>query len=407
MPGPEIPPAEPHRPIAHRTIGAYRLLRLVGEGAMSRVYLGYDPRHLRQVAVKILAEHLAGDKAFVNRFYREARMSRVLSHPNLVRGLAYGFDAAALKHYLILEYVDGPNALSVMERTGPLTVGAVVRIGVELARVLGHMHFLGFVHRDVKPDNVLLAPGGGVKLGDLGLAKRLTGDIELTTSTQGVGTPHYMPYEQSVNGDLVDGRSDLFALGATLYHLLTGQVPFRGETHEEIVREKAQDAYLPVREFRPDVPPIVDVILSRMLACDPRARFQAAGELVKVLSETGLAASPSAWEWHIDDSRAGGSTDPDDARTRADLPLATPAETPHPMRPLSHTQSSDVLLPVPKRRFLWSAIGLAFLTLAGGLASARAMFLRPPAVCPGFKSASTTTGCADTDPCGLLTPNSQ
>jgi serine/threonine-protein kinase len=333
-------------------------------------------------------------------------MSRALTHANLVRGLAYGYDASALRHYLILEYVDGPNALSVLERTGPLSVGAVVRVGTEMARALGYMHAQGFVHRDVKPDNVLLGPNGTVKLGDLGLAKRLTGDLELTTTSQGVGTPHYMPYEQSVNGDLVDGRSDLFALGATLYHLLTGQVPFRGETHEEIVREKAQDAYLPVREFRPDVPPVVDVILSRMLACDPRARFQSASELVKALADTGLAANQTEWVVAAVENGAGEAAHPDEARTRADLPLAMPSETPPPMRPVAPAPSSDAVPPAPKRRFLWSAIGLSFLALAVGLASARAMFLRAPAVCPAGKSATTASGCA-TGPCGPIAPNSQ
>ena len=407
MPGPETRPTElPERPLAHRTIGAYRILRLLGEGAMSRVYLGYDPRHLRHVAVKILAEHLAGDKTFVNRFYREARMSRALTHANLVRGLAYGFDASAIRHYLILEYVDGPNALSLLERTGPLSVGAVVRIGTEMARVLGYLHAQGFVHRDVKPDNVLLGPGGTVKLGDLGLAKRMTGDVDLTTTTQGVGTPHYMPYEQSMNGDLVDGRSDLFALGATLYHLLTGQVPFRGDTHEEIVREKAQDAYLPVREFRPDVPPVIDVILSRMLACDPRARFQTAGELEKALTDTGLAARQTAWVIAAEGG-AGEVAQSDEARTQADLPLTMPSETPPPMRPVAPTPSSDALPPMPKRRFLWSAIGLVFVAIVIGLSSLRAMFLSVPAMCPGGNSAATTTGCAANNPCGPTTNNSQ
>lgn len=407
MPGPETrPPELPPRPLAHRTIGVYRILRLLGEGAMSRVYLGYDPRYLRHVAVKILAEHLAGDKAFVNRFYREARMSRALTHPSLVRGLAYGFDAAAIRHYLILEYVDGPNALSVMDQTGPLSVGAVVRIGTEMARVLGYMHAQGFVHRDVKPDNVLLGPGGTVKLGDLGLAKRMTGDLDLTTTTQGVGTPHYMPYEQSVNGDLVDGRSDLFALGATLYHLLTGQVPFRGETHEEIVREKAQNAYLPVREFRPDVPPVVDVILSRMLACDPRARFQTAEELIQALTETELVGDLTAWI-RVSDDGAGEVVQSDEARTRADLPLTMPSETPPPMRPVAPTPSSEALPPVPKRRFLWSAIGLGFVGLVVGLSLLRTVFLSDPALCPGGNSVATTTDCAANNPCGPATNNSQ
>jgi serine/threonine-protein kinase len=306
-----------------RSIGGYRLLRRIGEGAMSGVYLGYDPRRLRQVAVKLLAEHLASDKQFVNRFYREARMSRALTHPSIVHGFAHGFDPTAHKHYLILEYVDGPNALALLHRLGRLSVGAVVRMGIEIGRALEYLHAQGYIHRDVKPDNILLGPAGTAKLADLGLAKRASGDAELTTTTQGVGTPHYMPYEQAVNGDLVDGRSDLFALGATLYHLLTGHVPFQGETHEELIREKAQNAYRPARELRPDVPPALDAILTRTLLCDPRARFQSATELVEALRATGLVTKRKSWGEGAGPRPATGdrSASPDvpTAQTRADL----------------------------------------------------------------------------------------
>ncbi len=326
MPGPDdrpaVPPDDPSgEPKGCRSIGGYRLLRRIGEGAMSRVFLGYDPAGLQHVAVKLLADHLAGNKQFVNRFYREARMSRVLSHPNLIRGLAHGYDQTVGKHFLILEYVDGPNALALLSKIGPLPVSGVVRVGVEIGKALAHLHAQGYVHRDVKPDNILLCPDGSAKLAYLGLAKRLIGDVELTTTNQGVGTPHYMPYEQAVNGDLVDGRSDLFALGATLYHLLTGRVPFDGETHEDIVREKAQDAYQPARDHRSDVPPELDRILARTLACDPRARFQSAAEFVAALAGTGLAAEGPMWAPTPESDPGAGALPP--ASTRADLPRLT------------------------------------------------------------------------------------
>lgn len=267
---------------------------------MSSVYLGYDPQGLRPVAIKILADHLATQKSFVNRFYREARMSRVLAHVNIVRGLGHGFDPDAKRHFLVLEYVDGPNALTLLKSRGPLPTGMVVRIGIEIGQALRYLHARDFVHRDVKPENVLLSPNGTAKLADLGLAKRLGSDGELTTTNQGVGTPHYMPYEQAVNGDLVDGRSDLFALGATLYHLLTGHVPFGGETQEDIVREKEHDCYRPMREIRPQVPPVLDTLLARMLIRDPRERFQSAAEWVIALRATKLAADDAVVTWDRD-----------------------------------------------------------------------------------------------------------
>lgn len=304
-----------------RVIAGVHLLRPIGDGAMSAVYHGYDPHALRPVAVKLLADHLAGSKEFVTRFYREARLGERLVHPNLIRGLTHGFDRDAGKHYLILEYVDGPNALVAVNRGGPLPLSVVTRIGIDIAHALRFLHSRNLIHRDVKPDNILLNPDGSAKLGDLGLAKRQASDGLLTASQQGVGTPHYMPYEQSVNGALVDGRSDLFALGATLYHLLTGRVPFHGATSDELVMEKARGAYQPARELRPDVPTAFEAILARTLAYDPRERYQTAGALVAALTATGIATSGPLTGWPTPNTPVVGNWPPpetDAARTHAD-----------------------------------------------------------------------------------------
>ncbi len=395
MPGPEIrstptPDDRSDEPTGCRSIGGYRLLRRIGEGAMSRVFLGYDPSGLRQVAVKLLADHLVGNKQFVNRFYREARMSRILAHPNLIRGLAHGYDESAGRHYLILEYVDGPNALALLTRLGTLPVGGVVRVGIEIGKALAHLHAQGYVHRDVKPDNILLCPDGSAKLADLGLAKRLSGDVELTTTNQGVGTPHYMPYEQAVNGDLVDGRSDLFALGATLYHLLTGRVPFVGETHEEIVREKAQDSYQPARDSRPDVAPELDRILARTLACDPRARFQNATELVAELVATGLAADGPMWTPSAADATDWSGPD-GAARTRADLPGF--GQTPS--LPVNRPTDMPTGRPPGPRQLGWPLIAVTFFAGVLGLASGQmACRIRQPEPPPQSANPVSTTAKA-------------
>jgi serine/threonine-protein kinase len=307
-----------------RSVAGYRLLRRVGEGGMSTVYLSYDVPARRAVAVKLLADHLSGQQEFVNRFYREARLSRLVRHANIVQGFAAGYDPEACKHYLVLEFIDGPSAHAAMARLGRVPTGVAVRIGIDIARALQFLHARNYVHRDVKPDNVLLHPDGVAKLADLGLTKRLNDDTHLTSINQGVGTSYYMPYEQALNAALVDGRSDIFALGATLYHLLTGQVPFQGSTHEEIIRGKENEEFRPVRELNPDVPLVLDEILAATLARDPRNRFQRAADLAAALDATGLAVRIPSF------APSGGGTGPPpqceeptppEAPTRADLPV--------------------------------------------------------------------------------------
>ena len=234
---------DPLREMCH--LGEYRILRLLGEGGMGSVYLGYHEGLGRQVAIKVLADSLASNQAYIDRFYREARSGALLNHPNIVRGFAIGQDKATGKHYLILEYVDGTSAQVLLERLGRLPVGDAVHITLDIARALEHAHSCNLVHRDIKPDNILISRTGVAKLADLGLAKRIDETSHLTALRQGFGTSYYMPYEQAMSAKSVDGRSDIYALGATLYHLLTGEVPFSGENHMEVIEKKDRGDFTP------------------------------------------------------------------------------------------------------------------------------------------------------------------
>jgi serine/threonine protein kinase len=343
-----------------RAVAGYRLLRLIGEGGMSTVHLSYDVPARRAVAVKLLADHLAGQSEFVNRFYREARLSRLLHHENIVQGYAAGFDREANKHYLVLEFIDGPSSHTASTRLGRLPVGLAVAIGIDIARALQFLHSRNYVHRDVKPDNVLLHPDGIAKLADLGLTKRLSDDAHLTSINQGVGTSYYMPYEQALNAALVDGRSDIFALGATLYHLLTGQVPFTGSTHEEVIREKEHNAFAPIEKLNGEVPDALSRIIARTLSRDPRERYQTAGELAEALESTNLAT-------RIPSFAQGGANVPPladppgpELPTRIDHPIpiarveAVPTPTPLP------ASEEPIAVSIPPDRIV---------TLAGGVVS--------------------------------------
>lgn len=324
------PPADPPRDETEpRLFGRYHVLRRLGEGGMSTVYLAFDPDDKKPVALKVLAEHLHHDRGYLDRFQREAKLGGSLNFPHLVKTLAADRDPATGRHFIVLEYVDGPSCQFLLDRTGPLAVRDAVRVVLDVAMGLEYLHARRLVHRDIKPGNILITTSGVSKLGDLGLAKDLGDSSELTAHHQGFGTSWYMPYEQVLNARFVDGRSDIFALGATLYHLLTGQVPFGGANHAEVVALKDRGEYTPASELNRCVPADLDRILARMLARDPRRRFQTASELVVVFEQSRLADRlPSFVDIDVarQDPEARARLESNGQATRPDLGLATPAE---------------------------------------------------------------------------------
>jgi eukaryotic-like serine/threonine-protein kinase len=296
-----MPPASPatDRPTLSN-VGGRKLLRRLGAGGMSEVYLAYDADLHRPVAVKVLPEELAKNATFVGRFRREAEVGKKIDHPNVVRCLEAGQDPQNGRRFLVMEYVKGRSAQAVLDRDGPIPLADATRVVLDIARALEELHHKGYVHRDVKPGNILIGEDGRAKLADLGVAKPLADSAELTSFDQGVGTPYYMPWEQTLNASLVDARSDLFALGATFYHLITGRVPFPGRDLAEVSRQKDEGTFPPVRDINPTVPRSIDTILSKLLGRMPKDRFQSAAQLIDVLTASGLtdddSSGPSAAE---------------------------------------------------------------------------------------------------------------
>jgi hypothetical protein len=266
----------------------FRLIEKLGQGGMGIVYRAHQRSMDRPVALKLLPPQLAADEGFIARFYREARMSARLDHPNIVRGVAVGEERGV--YYFAMEYVDG-ESLDKRLALGRLSVADAVRIALDVARALDHAHSRGLVHRDIKPANILIARDGVVKLADLGLAK--TSETDLTQVGGSMGTPSYMAPEQGRDARSADQRSDIYALGATLYHLLTGERPFRGADDVQLAKESAR--YEPLRQRNPEVPPALGEIVDKMMAPDPADRHQTPAELVNELAATGLAASSLSW----------------------------------------------------------------------------------------------------------------
>jgi serine/threonine protein kinase len=267
-------------------IGGFRILRRLGTGGWGTVF---HARHLRSghdVALKILSRERAGNAAFLERFQREARILAQLNHPHVVR--CFGAGAARGRHYLAMEFVGGGSLQTWLDRLGKLTVGDAVHVVLACARALQSAHDLNLVHRDVKPENVLLSTEGVVKLADLGLAKALD-DMSLTRTGTGVGTPIYMAPEQAVDAKRVDGRSDIYSLGCMCYRLLAGRTPFDGANIVEMLQAKLQGFFPPLRGLAPDVPETLEKIVHRMIARQPEQRYPSCTELIGDLEWQALA----------------------------------------------------------------------------------------------------------------------
>ncbi len=268
---------EERRHEGQEQIAGYRLLELLGEGAMGAVYKARQLSLDRDVAIKVLSPDLARDEAFVRRFLAEAKAVARVNHTNLISGIDVG-DADGLK-YLVMEYADGNTVASLLRRGGALDEERALVIALQVARALEHAHRAGLVHRDVKPDNVIVTRDGVAKLCDLGLA-RLEGASESVTR---MGTPAYISPEQARGDAHVDARSDLYSLGATLFHMLVGRPPYEGVSGPQVLAKHLTEPVPSLLASGADVSPRTEELVRRLLAKVPTERFATAGELVQAL----------------------------------------------------------------------------------------------------------------------------
>ena len=258
--------------------GRYELEKLVGSGGMSNVFRAHDRLLERTVALKILHEQYTRDDDYVERFRREARAVAGLAHPNIVTVIDRGEQDG--RQFIVFEYVDGQN-LKDLTRNGPLEVREAIGLTLQVARALSFAHDRGLVHRDVKPQNVLLNEDGQAKVTDFGIARSL--DVQGVTQTGTVlGTSDYIAPEQA-RGQRVDPKTDIYSLGAVLFELLVGEVPFAGDNFVAVAMRHVNEPAPSVLERRPDCPARLDLAIRRAMAKDPDDRFESMDDFIAEL----------------------------------------------------------------------------------------------------------------------------
>src|ERR687884_838467 len=331
--------------------GRYKIVRKLGAGGMANVYLAEDQELGRRVAIKILNERHANDEQFVERFRREAKNAAGLSHPNIVsifdRGEAEG------TYYIAMEYLDGRSLKEMITKRGPAPINVAVDYARQIPAALRVAHRQGLVHRDIKPHNVLVDDEGRVKVTDFGIAR--AGPSQMTEEGSIIGTAQYLSPEQA-QGAPVTPASDLYSVGIVLYELLTGAVPFAGETPVELAMKHLSKTPDPPSHLRADVPRDLDLVVMRALGKNPSERYQSADEMDADLARVarGVSVSPETEE----------AATAIIARPITAATIVAPPVTPRPPPPVYY----DYEEPPERRRPFWPWLLALGLLVAAGFA---------------------------------------
>ena len=338
--------------------GRYRVTRKLGAGGMADVYLAEDEELGRRVAIKILNERHANDDSFVERFRREAKNAAGLSHPNIVS--IYDRGEAEGTYYIAMEYLDGRTLKELLIARGPMPIADAIHYTRQILNALRFAHKKGVVHRDIKPHNVMVDGDGRLKVTDFGIAR--AGASQMTEAGAIVGTAQYLSPEQA-RGAAVDQRSDLYSIGVVLYEMLTGNVPFTGESPVEIAMKHLSDTPRPPSSIRPEIPPDLDMVVLRALAKNPDDRFQTAEEMDAELAHIADGGSVTA-------ITADAATAVLSGTSLANAPTAIAAPR-RERRPGTYRYQD----PPPRRRTIWpwllAILGLVAALLAGWFAYGR------------------------------------
>lgn len=253
----------------------YQIIKSIGEGGMANVYLAYDTILDRNVAVKVLRGDLATDEKFVRRFQREALSASSLTNPNIVEVYDVGEDNG--EYYIVMEYVEGKHLKQLLKKRGKLTVPEVVDITLQITNGLSVAHDSYIIHRDIKPQNILILENGLIKITDFGIAVAMNA-TQLTQTNSVMGSVHYLPPEQA-SGKGATLQSDIYSIGILMYELLTGKLPFKGDNAVEIALKHLKEPMPSIREEIPDIPQAIENIILKATAKNPKNRYADAREM--------------------------------------------------------------------------------------------------------------------------------
>ena len=253
----------------------YQIIKTIGEGGMANVYLAYDTILDRDVAVKVLRGDLATDDTFVRRFQREALSASSLSHPNIIEVYDVGEDNGS--YYIVMEYIKGKHLKQLLKQRGKLTLTEVVDIMLQVTDGMSVAHDNYIIHRDIKPQNIMILENGLIKITDFGIAMALN-STQLTQTNSVMGSVHYLPPEQA-SGKGATIQSDVYSMGILMYELLTGELPFRGDNAVEIALKQIKEPFPSVRDKVPSIPQSIENIIYKATAKNTKNRYSDAREL--------------------------------------------------------------------------------------------------------------------------------
>ncbi len=272
-------------------IPGYQVMNKVGQGAMAVVFKARQLSLDRLVAIKVLPKRLSENPEFVDRFYREGRAAGALNHPNIVQAFDVGESSGY--HYFVMEFIDGQTVYDLLTPDNPMNEQEAIRIVTHVADALGHSHKQGLIHRDVKPKNIMITKEGAVKLADMGLAREVS-DFATANAEAGraYGTPYYISPEQ-IRGEInIDCRADIYALGATFYHMVAGRVPFEGTTPTEVMQKHLKEQLAPADHINHALSSGVGEIIEVMMAKNPDDRYPSTLELISDLQAVARGEAP-------------------------------------------------------------------------------------------------------------------